>query len=143
MNLAEIMYLPLFCWSSFSSIPAPFARKSRCLHFCLHNEVRVLSNILSHSYAYPSVGYFLYIDIISDVHKDLSSVRMENWNRKYKSKANLSISWINLWGRFLKIRISLHKGNKICKRSISSFDDFSAKHTPCATLKWREFEMIL
>ena len=27
---------------------SPFARKSGCLHICLHNEDRVLSNILSY-----------------------------------------------------------------------------------------------
>ena len=31
--------------------------------------------------------------------------------------------------------IYLHKEIKYVKRSESSFDDFSAKHTPCATLK--------
>ena len=39
--------------------------------------------------------------------------------------------------------MSVHKEIKYVKRSRSSFDDFSAKHTPCATLNklfyhWRK-----
>ena len=42
---------------------------------------------------------------------------------------------------FAQKGISLHKEIKKVKRSLISFDDFSAKHTPCATLI--SFNMIL
>ena len=92
--------------------------------------------------------------IISDVHKELSSFRMKNSNRKYKLRTGLFIAWINYWGHIL-IRYSIYKllrglfvlnfviGGKVTslpkvikyvKRSKYSFPDFSAKHTPSATL---------
>ena len=48
--------------------------------------------------------------IISDVHKELSSLRMKNWNRKYKLRMGwyTCMSWINRWGRIL-IRYSIYK----------------------------------
>ena len=45
--------------------------------------------------------------IICDVHKELSSLRMKNSNRKYKERTGLFTSWINRWGRIL-IRYSIH-----------------------------------
>ena len=48
---------------------APFAR---CLHICLHNEIRVVSIIM-----------ICLNLIISDVHKELSSLRMYNRGRVY------------------------------------------------------------
>ena len=46
--------------------------------------------------------------IISDVHKELSSLRMKNSNRKYKLRTGLFIAWINRWGHIL-IRYSINK----------------------------------
>ena len=61
----------------------PFARKSHCLHLCLRNKVRVLSKSITF-YAYHT-----FIPILSDVQKDLSSVRIKYWNQKYKSRTSL------------------------------------------------------
>ena len=72
---------------------APFARKLRCFHFCLHNAVRVLSNIQTHFCAFQ----LFFILLLSDVHKDLSFLRMKNWNQKYKSRTSSFISWIIRW----------------------------------------------
>ena len=46
--------------------------------------------------------------IISDVHKELSNLRMENSNRKYKLRTGLFIAWINRWGHNL-IRYLIYK----------------------------------
>ena len=46
--------------------------------------------------------------IISNVHKELSSLQMINSNGKYKLRTGLFISWINRWGRIL-IRYSIYK----------------------------------
>ena len=99
--------------------------------------------------------------MISDVHKELSSLRMKNSNRKYKLRTGLFIAWINRWGHILIRYIwftnkllrglfvlnfvisgkvtSLPQGIKYVKRSKYSFHDFSAKHTPSATLIARDY----
>ena len=46
--------------------------------------------------------------IISDVYKELSSLRMKNSNRKYKFRTGLFIAWINHWGHIL-IQYSIYK----------------------------------
>ena len=46
--------------------------------------------------------------IISDVHKELSNLRMKNSNRKYKLRTGLFIAWINRWGHIL-IRYLIYK----------------------------------
>ena len=76
---------------------APFARKLRCLQFCLHNAVLVLSNIQSHFCAFQLCVRIFFILLLSDVHKDLSLLRMKNWNQKYKSRTSSFISWIIRW----------------------------------------------
>ena len=55
--------------------PVPFARKSGCLNICLHNEVRVVSNIVCINH--------------KDSYMLLSSLRMKNSNRKYKLRTGL------------------------------------------------------
>ena len=57
---------------------APFARKSRCLHICLH-KVRVLPN---HIFVYFK-RKDTFILIIYDVYKDLTSLLMKIEDRFY------------------------------------------------------------
>ena len=93
-----------------------------------------------------------FIQIISDVHKDLSSLQMKNWNWMYKVRMGifLSMNWsmrphfnsvlnLNLFVLNFVISgkvISLHKVIKRVKRSAgkSSFNNFSSKHMPCEPL---------
>ena len=100
---------------------APSARKSRCSHISLHR--------------------ILFILIESDVHKDLSSSRMEKLKLKaqilnksvrphFNSVFDLQINLV-----INRKVISLHKVIKYVKRSnYKFFVDFSAKHKPCEPL---------
>ena len=60
MSSLEDLLLSVNQVSRLSLRTAPFARKLRCLHFCLHNQVRVLSNNLSHLCVFQSLRYFLF-----------------------------------------------------------------------------------
>ena len=57
--LNKIMFLPLFGWSSFS-LSAPLLGSRVVYIFCLHNKVRVLSNIYSHFCSFQSLWYLLF-----------------------------------------------------------------------------------
>ena len=64
--------------SRLSMKSAPFARKSHCLHSCLHNEVRVLPNNLFTILSISIIrNLFILIHVISGVHKELWSIRIE------------------------------------------------------------------
>ena len=64
--------------SRLSMRSAPSARKSGCLHICLHNEEYLITFLC------VSIIRIRFNPIISDVHKELSSLRMKHSNRKYK-----------------------------------------------------------
>ena len=81
---------------------APFARMSGCLH----NEVRVLSYLIT--FLCVSIKRIRFDLIRNDVRKKLSKLRMKNPNRKYKLRTGLFISWINRWGCIL-IRYSIYR----------------------------------
>ena len=63
-----------------------FKRKSRCLHVCncLRNEVRDLSNIYSH-FCFISIIRILFILIIGDEHKDVSTLRIKESETESKN----------------------------------------------------------
>ena len=105
----QIIFLPLFCYSSFSSI-------NKIHTIC--KEVGLFTYVFT-LYIRVSILYlltFLYVIIIrihvnliiSDLYKELSSLRMKNSNRKYKLRTSLFIARINHWGHIL-IQYSIYK----------------------------------
>ena len=68
----------------------------------------VLYLISNHTFLFVSIIRICFNPIISDVHKELSSLRMKNSNRKYKLRTGLFLSWINRKGHIL-IRYSIYR----------------------------------
>ena len=83
-NVSTVIWLIKFLVDIWSGSAPP--GESRVVYIFVYITRSVFSDMCI------SIIMMLFILIISDVHKDLSSLRRKNWNRKYKSRKSLFIS---------------------------------------------------